>query len=147
MESASQHTQLRDAADAARPTLSKLRDERERLVRRLRDVDQSIHLLQGVIEAWERIERSNDPLVAQLQRIDQELRAFDSARPGGVRQTYTGVERRTSPRPPMVMVPLSVLPPETVAPSPAVGRPVRGAVLERARRILQTGRERTAKPG
>jgi hypothetical protein len=135
-QTAQQHQQLRDAAEAARPTMAKLREEREQLVRRLRDVDQSMNLLQGVIEAWDRIERSNDPLVAQLQRIDQELRALDSTRPGG-RSGYNGVERRTSPRPPVVSPPLQ---PITSDAGP-VTLPPRAVVLERARRMLQAGRE------
>jgi len=141
-QTSQQHHQLREAAEAARPTMTKLREEREQLVRRLRDVDQSMNLLQGVIEAWDRIERSNDPLVAQLQRIDQELRALDSARPGA-RQGYTGVERRTSPRPPVVAVPLQ--PPSSD--SGPVTLPPRGVVLERARRMLQTSRESARKAG
>lgn len=140
---AQQHQQLRHAAEAARPTLIKLRDERDALVRRLRDVDQSMNLLEGVIGAWERIERSNDPLVAQLQRIDQELRALESAKPGA-KHAYNGTERRTSPRPPMVAV--GPLQPLTSDAGP-VTLPPRGVVLERARRMLQNGRESVRKAG
>lgn len=140
MESAAlQHTQLRLAADAARPTLAHLRDEHQRLVHRLRDVDQSIQLLEGVIEAWERIDRRNDPLMAQLQRIDQELHAGESARSLARRQIYNGEERRRSPRPPPIAVPLAAR-----ATNEVEGR-IRGAVLERARRLLQAGKGRPEK--
>jgi hypothetical protein len=134
-----EHMQLRLAAAAAKPTLAQLREERERLVLRQRDVEQSIQLLEGVIDAWERIDRRNDPLLAQLQRIDKELRAAENPRAAARRQAYNGQERRLSPRPPPVAVPLVAL-----AAGEAEGR-IRGAVLERARRLLQAGKGRTEK--
>jgi len=131
--------QLRLAAEAAKPTLAQLREERERLVHRLRDVEQSVQLLAGVIDAWERIDRRNDPLMVQLQRIDKELHADENPRAAARRQAYNGQERRLSPRPPPVVVPLAAL-----ASGEAEGR-IRGAVLERARRLLQAGKGRVEK--
>jgi hypothetical protein len=142
------HIQLRLAAEAAKPTLAKLREERERLIPRLRDIDQSMQLLQGVIDAWERIDRRNDPLVVQLQRIDQELGATSGARPNDTRNAYKGVERRSSPRPNLVARPLSTLSGVPIdmdpgaAPAAPAGAMVRGVMLERARRILQASMAR-----
>ena len=145
---AQDHIQLRQAAEAAKPTLEKLREERERLVPRLRDIDQTMQLLQGLIEAWERIDRRNDPLVAQLQRIDHELRNVAGAKSADVRHvTYTGVERRANPRPSIIARPLAALPVQAEVPAAPAGMQIRGAVLQRARRILQTGKDRLAKPG
>lgn len=146
MEPASQeHLQLRLAAEAALPTLALLREEHQRLVPRMLDVEQSIQLLQGVIEAWERIDRRNDPLVVQLQRIDQTLNATAGAKFAAAGQVYTGVERRVSPRPALVARPLFDISSQTNVPVALAGMPIRGTVLARARRMLQTGRDRFAK--
>ncbi len=89
--------------------------------------------LQSGLGLAERLrETGNESLAAQLQRIDQELRAFDGARPGGARNSYNGVERRATPRPATIAMPLA-----TLSTGPDDGQPVRGAVLERARRMLQ----------
>jgi hypothetical protein len=145
MEPAAQeHLQLRLAAEAALPTLARLREEQQRLVPRLRDIELSIQLLQGVIEAWERIDRRNDPLVVQLQRIDQALHAVAGAKFAPAGQIYAGVERRLSPRPALVARPLFASPPQTNAAGVPAGLPIRGTVLARARLMLQTGRDRLA---
>jgi hypothetical protein len=137
MESVSQKNeqsgQPAQAIDGARPNLAQLRAERDGLVQRLRDLDRTITVLQA---SAERTEAGNETFAAQLQRIDQELRAIDGARSGGGKNSYDGVERRTTPRPATITLPLAALSARLDD-----GPPVRGAGLERARRMLQASKD------
>jgi len=144
MEESTSHQQLGQGAELAQRNLTQLCEERLRLVQRLRDVEQSISGLQELIESIEQAAPGKDSLAVQLQRIDQELRAIDGAKPGSGRTPYTGVERRVTPRPTTVLTPLATLPARIGAPRAPAGVLAGGAMLERARRMLQTGRDRSA---
>jgi hypothetical protein len=136
MESNSQQNLIADQpADSARPDLAQLHAERDRLVQRLRDLDRTISVLQPPAE---RADTGNDSLAAQLQRIDQELRAFDGNKSAGIGHSYTGVERRTSPRPTTVAMPLATLSADFAGASQPGGPQALGAVRERTRRMLQS---------
>ena len=78
----SKNPQLGSAAEAARHTLAELQREYTRLMRRMAAITESMHMLQGVVDAWERLNPERDPLAKELVRIDQELRSLNAAEEG-----------------------------------------------------------------
>ena len=95
MDIPQQTLQLRLAADAARATLNQLQQEYARLIRRVDTMSESMQLLQGVIDAWERLNPERDPLNQQLVRIDQELRATHPPDPWPAREQIVEQVHRT----------------------------------------------------
>lgn len=140
----SQHIQNQRATEQQAFAIARLQQERERLIQRLREIDQTLLALQSPSQPSQdgqpapAANPAGDSLAAQLARIDQELCALDSNKGAAPKHGYTGTERRATPRPTLVARPLEGMPDPG---SSSDFGPVRGAILERARRILQPGND------
>lgn len=130
VEQTSKHLQLSLAAEAARASLAELEQEYVHLSHRMADMAESMHMLQGVIDAWERLDPARDSLAKQLARIDHELRGVaclhETAANGAVHYTDARVRPLSTDAPPR--------------PRGADAWPARGEILERVHRVLSNGR-------
>jgi len=98
-------------------TLAELEQEHVQLTRRLSEMSDSMRLLQGVVDAWERLNPERDAFKAQLMRIDQELRASEKRMELAPQRARAGPDSRATEAPP----------------------PTRGEITERVHRVLMTG--------
>jgi len=119
---------LLEAADKARAAFNLLELDRGRLQERIAAIESNIGELQESLSAAALQQVQEDYLAAQLQRLDAEI-ATPTERQGAP----GGIERRASPRPAPIRLPVF----EVAAGGAARPPGVASSFLDRARRVLR----------